>query len=445
MDAARKPNTATLVAGLAGLAVACVWFLLVADERVYDPLTFLLAAGALGANLLAVRFEGRMFVSASFTCSIVGLAVLGPAAAFVIALVGEIGERVVLRFSNWSLLINVLGAGVPNLLAGTLFVALGPDPDDPVQFIVALAPVAILALTTSFFIVATLAAPTLGEGLRAALHPPSPFAPALLWGVPVAAGTAYLSTHVQTLGLMALVLLLLGVTYMLQLVAAQTATKAQRSLAGHDLVAGMLRALQQRDEESARHAAAVAKYASDIAREVGMSDQACHDAHAAGLLHDLGRLSIPDVALHASGDLSVREWEAIQRHPQAGAEMILHAGLDQDIADAVAAHHERVDGRGYPEGLRGEGIPALARVVAVAEVYDTLTAATTYRTPMSSFQALNELRRVAGTQLDERYVEALASVLAHRPHAERHAATVDLDAELAFERSLAARAVAPTT
>jgi HD-GYP domain-containing protein (c-di-GMP phosphodiesterase class II) len=103
----------------------------------------------------------------------------------------------------------------------------------------------------------------------------------------------------------------------------------------------------------------------------------------------------------------------------------------------VAAHHERVDGRGYPCGLLGDDIPELAQIVAVAEVYDTLTAGTTYRPPMSSFQALNELRRVSGTQLDERFVEALAAVLAHQPLEGRHATAVDLDAELAFERRIA--------
>lgn len=440
MDAAR-PTKPQLALALAALIAVVGWFLVAVDERITDPLTLLLAAGAVIANLLAVRFEGAVFVSASFTCSVVALAVLGPAAAVLVPVVGDVGERIALRLRNWALAINALGSAVPMVIAGSIFTWLAPHPEDPLEFILALAPMAMLALLLSFFVVMLLSSPTLRDGLRVAKTPPSPFAPALVWAVPVAAGVAYLSTHVQTLGLMALVLVLLGVTYMLQLVAAQTATKAQRSLAGHDLVAGMLRALQQRDEESARHAAAVAKYASDIAEHVGMDDAACHDAHAAGLLHDLGRLSIPDVALHNSGDLSVREWEAIRRHPQAGAEMVLNAGLDQSIADAVAAHHERVDGHGYPRGLRGEGIPPLARVVAVAEVYDTLTAATSYRPGMSSFQALNELRRVAGTQLDERYVEALAAVLAHRPHAERHAAAVDLDAELAFERQLAARAV----
>src|SRR5688572_27291087 len=214
MDDAHPTRPQAVLAGT-GVVCALVWFAAVFDDRVLDPLTFLLAGGAVVANLLAVRFAGRMFVSASFTCSIVGLAVLGPAAAFAIALVGEVGERLVLRLSNYALAVNILGAGLPNLLAGTLFVWLGPPADDPVLFMAALAPTAILALTTSFAVVATLSAPTLGEGLRAACHPPSLFAPALLWAVPVAAAVAYLSTHVPTAGLLALVPLVLGVTYML--------------------------------------------------------------------------------------------------------------------------------------------------------------------------------------------------------------------------------------
>jgi putative nucleotidyltransferase with HDIG domain len=436
MQDAHRPIPSLLLA-VAGCISATAWFALAVDDRILSVLTLVLAVGAIVANLLSVRYSGPMFVSASFTCSIVALAVVGPAAAFLVALVGTLGEWAVVRYRTYALGVNILGAGVPNLVAGTLFAALAPSPADPGTFIVALAPVAILALTVSFIIVATLSAPTLPEGLRAAMHPPSPFAPALLWAVPVAAVVAYVSAYAPTVGVLALVLTLLGVTYMLQLVAAQRATSLERSIAGHEVVAGMLRALQQRDEESARHAAAVAKYASDIARSAGLDEATCGDAHAAGLMHDLGRLSISDVALHATGDLSEREWEAIQRHPEAGAEMLRHVGVDGAVAEAVAAHHERADGRGYPRGLVGNEIPLLARIVAVAETYDTLTAATSYRTPMSSFQALNELRRVGGTQLDERFVEALAGVLAHRPLEGRHATAVDLDAELAFERRVA--------
>jgi HD-GYP domain-containing protein (c-di-GMP phosphodiesterase class II) len=113
------------------------------------------------------------------------------------------------------------------------------------------------------------------------------------------------------------------------------------------------------------------------------------------------------------------------------------------VAEIVRAHHERMDGRGYPRGLKGDEIPPIARIVAVAEVYDTLTAPDTYRTPMTSFEALHELRRVAGLQLDPVYVEALASILAGQPTGYRHADEADFDRELDIERRMN-EAIAPT-
>ena len=112
-----------MVLAAAGCLCAAAWFALAVDERIVDPLTLVLAAGAVVANLLSVRYSGPMFVSASFTCSIVALAIVGPAAAFFVALVGTVGEWVVVRYRLYALAVNVLGAGVPNLLAGTIFAA----------------------------------------------------------------------------------------------------------------------------------------------------------------------------------------------------------------------------------------------------------------------------------------------------------------------------------
>jgi HD-GYP domain-containing protein (c-di-GMP phosphodiesterase class II) len=106
------------------------------------------------------------------------------------------------------------------------------------------------------------------------------------------------------------------------------------------------------------------------------------------------------------------------------------------VAELVLAHHERIDGRGYPNALPGDEIPEIAKIISVAEVYDTLTASDTYRTRMSSFEALTELRRVAGTQVDERYVERLAELLTGEGVEYRHADMADFDAELDMERRL---------
>ncbi len=101
-----------------------------------------------------------------------------------------------------------------------------------------------------------------------------------------------------------------------------------------------------------------------------------------------------------------------------------------------SAHHERLDGRGYPRGLSETEIPEIAKLIAVAEVYDTLTASDTYRTRMSSFEALRELRRVSGSQLDERYVEVLVGLLSGEGVEYRHADAADFDFELDMERRI---------
>jgi putative nucleotidyltransferase with HDIG domain len=160
-------------------------------------------------------------------------------------------------------------------------------------------------------------------------------------------------------------------------------------------------------------------------------------AHTAGLLHDIGRFALPDRVMERFGTLTEDDWEAIRMHPELGADLLRDLGVYGPVASIVRAHHERIDGRGYPDRLSGDEIPPIARIVAVAEVYDTLTAQDTYRDRMTSFQAITELRRVAGEQLDARYVEALASLLAGRGMDYRHADTADFDSELAIQSRIA--------
>ncbi|MBV9050298.1 MAG: HD domain-containing protein, partial [Solirubrobacterales bacterium] len=200
------------------------------------------------------------------------------------------------------------------------------------------------------------------------------------------------------------------------------------------VLAGLLRSLDTRDQRSARHAAAVARFSRDIAMTVGMSEEESELAHTAGLLHDIGRFALSDRVAERGRTLTEEDWMAIQRHPELGADMLRDLGMYGPVAAIVLAHHERVDGRGYPHGLTGEQIPEIAKIIAVAEVYDTLTASDTYRTRMSSFEALRELRRVADTQLDARYVEVLAQLLSGEGVEYRHADAADFDSELDMER-----------
>jgi putative nucleotidyltransferase with HDIG domain len=194
--------------------------------------------------------------------------------------------------------------------------------------------------------------------------------------------------------------------------------------------------MDERDPRAARHGAAVARFSRDIAAQRGLSERDQELAHTAGLLHDIGRFALSDRVMERGITLTEDDWQAIRRHPEIGAELLRDIGVYGPLSDIIVAHHERPDGKGYPRRLTGDEIPELAKVLAVAEVYDTLTAPDTYRTQLSSFEALTELRRVAGTQLDGRYVEALAELLAGQGTEYRHADDADYDEELAIERRM---------
>jgi putative nucleotidyltransferase with HDIG domain len=246
-------------------------------------------------------------------------------------------------------------------------------------------------------------------------------------------------------GIAALAFVLLnvvGFTYMARLVTVARERTREYANLSWGVLSGLIRTLDERDSRAARHCAAVAAFSRDLAEQLGMSKRDQELAHTAGLLHDIGKFALSDRVMERGGKLLDSDWRGIRRHPDIGAELLRDIGVYGPVADIVRAHHERIDGRGYPSGMKGQDIPAIARLVAVAEVYDTLTAPDTSRTPMTSFEALNELRRVSGTQLDAGYVEALAKLLAGRGVDYRHADEADFDRELDIERRVN-EAVAP--
>ena len=167
---------------------------------------------------------------------------------------------------------------------------------------------------------------------------------------------------------------------------------------------------------AARHAAAVAHYAHQLARAAGLSEREQAIVHTAGLLHDLGKEALPDHILIGRSELHPAELRLIKRHPADGARLLLRVEGMGEVAAAVLAHHERIDGKGYPDGLAGDGIPMAARILAVAEVYDVLTAPDSYRIPMPAAEAEDELRRVAGSQLDGRLVWLFATQVLRGRH-----------------------------
>jgi diguanylate cyclase (GGDEF)-like protein len=173
------------------------------------------------------------------------------------------------------------------------------------------------------------------------------------------------------------------------------------------LAAAMLlaEALDLRDPSTGRHSRTVGEFARETAVQLGLAPERVERVHAAGVLHDLGKLGIADAILYKPAALTDSEWEEMKRHPEIGARILLHAGL-ADIAHWVRAHHERIDGRGYPDRLSGEEIPLEARILAVADAYEAMIADRPYRAGMTSDAARSELQRCSGSQFDPVVVRA---------------------------------------
>jgi putative nucleotidyltransferase with HDIG domain len=198
------------------------------------------------------------------------------------------------------------------------------------------------------------------------------------------------------------------------------------------LAAAMVVLLDSKDEYTAQHSAAVAMYCRDIAMALGLPDEETEALHFAGLLHDLGKVGVPDAVLRKTTALDAGEWVLIRQHPDKGAEVLSHLAAYKDVADIVLYHHERLDGSGYPSGVTGDAIPEASKILAVADTYHAMTSNRPYRDARGSFEVLKELRLMAGVTLDPRYVEALAGVLRDKNLAYRDGSSTDFTGE--YER-----------
>ena len=422
-----------------GLLLAALPILALAPREDFDsPLTAVLAACAVASVLGASDWEGTLQISAAFVCYMLAVAFVGPVGAFAVVVTAELGSWAIQRFRLVALPVNLAAAAVPSLLAGVAFRALAGGPlDGSLGDLAALAVVGIGFLALNFAMLSSLAVLVDGGRLREALRHPRELLPSLALTLALTLAIAGVAARFDLAASLLVVLIIVAFNYMSRLVVIARQRAGQYAALSWGVLSALVRSLDRRDSRTARHSAAVAAFARDIALECGMSKREAELAHTAGLLHDIGRFALPDRVMERQGTLTEDDWEAIHQHPELGADMLKDLGVYGPVAQMVRAHHERIDGRGYPDRLKGEEIPEIARIVAVAEVYDTLTAEDTYRDRMTSFQAITELRRVAGRQLDERYVEALATLLTGRGLDYRHADTADFDTELAIQGRIA--------
>ena len=169
-------------------------------------------------------------------------------------------------------------------------------------------------------------------------------------------------------------------------------------------------ALDVRDSGSASHCRRVGRLCELIARELELAPESVERVRIAGVLHDVGRVGVPDEVMDKPGPLSDDEWLWVRSHPEIGARMLATTDFC-DIGEWILAHHERPDGQGYPSGRRGEDVPIEAAIIGVADAYEAMTASRPYRDALEPNAASEELRRCAGAQFDERVVHALLTVV----------------------------------
>ena len=169
--------------------------------------------------------------------------------------------------------------------------------------------------------------------------------------------------------------------------------------------------IDAKDEYTRGHSRRVAEYAYAIAKELGLPPKETEDIHSIGLLHDIGKIGIPDAVLNKPGKLTNEEYQLMKSHTVVGARILKDIGLIDGLDVGAKYHHERYDGKGYPEGISGESIPLLARIIAVADAYDAMSSNRIYRRHLSEERILHELETGSGTQWDARCTEALLRLI----------------------------------
>ena len=437
----RRRDTLLVAGQFALLAIAIAVAVVTTEAEDWRPLGLfasLLGLALLG-QFLSVR-TGDVRIGPAFIATALAMALLGPAPAAVIAVAAVLAWSLKARTPRPLLLNNVAALAAYPVAGALLFEALGdPGARETAQFSTA-AIVFVVYLAANFLnfvlIVGYLClrdGSSLGEAVRRL------YLPVLPWEVATGTLTAGTVIGYQEVGLVAIALLaavlasyryLLGAVVDAQRQRDELRAQVEELEALHSgVIRVMVETLGMRDRMTARHSAAVARFAKATAAAAGLSPREQELVHTAGLLHDVGKFTFPDHTLTGTS-LTEEDWALIYSHPQRGADIVGRVRGYQDVAEIVLCHHERIDGRGYPRNLSGDDIPVLARVLSVADCFDVMTARDSYRTPMSIASAIAELRRVAGTQLDARLVEIFVGVVEGSGVDFHHADDTDLEAEL---------------
>ena len=418
---------------------------LLSDARDWDPPALFFMLLGLAVVSEAFRLKTKTFtISAAFLSIVLAMILLGPAPAVLVGVVGMAVDAL-RRRAPWRHALANLSTYAAFPLAGSVaFDALGGHglAGDMPSYVLAVFALFMATNLLNFLLIgldiAVVDGQSLISGLRHVYLPvlPVEFATGLL-----TAGVAfsYGDRNLGAIGLLAVI----GLVFQYLLRTALSSIEHKDQLEGRTrqlaalqvgVLGTVLQTLSLRDKMTARHSAAVARYSREIALELGLSEREQEIVHTAGLLHDIGKFIFPDSILFAETRLTEEQFGIVRRHPEQGAKLVKRIEGYGPIAEIILAHHERIDGRGYPNGLAGEEIPLAARIISVSDTYDVMTARDSYRRPVPPSEAIAELRRVSGAQLDSRVVEAFIRVLDRRGVTFRHADDADFERELNLER-----------
>jgi putative nucleotidyltransferase with HDIG domain len=385
-----------------------------------------------------------LHISAAFLAIALTMTLLGPAPAVVVGvavcLANDLRYRTPLRHT----VANISTYASFPLIGGLLFDAIGGPAlasHDGAAYVVVVFCLFMAMNVLNFVLIGVDIAVVDGIPLRESLR--KIYMPLLPVEVAVGlltAGAAFVYEQLGLGGVALLALISLVFQYLLRTTLHSIERKEQlegrtRELASLHvgLLTTVLQTLSLRDKMTARHSAAVARYAREIARAIGLSEREQEIVHTAGLLHDIGKFIFPDSILFADTRLTDEQFEIVRKHPEQGARLVRRIDGYGPIADIIHAHHERVDGRGYPRGLAADEIPLPARMISIADTYDVMTSRDSYRKPVSSSEAIAELRRVSGSQLDAKLVEVFIELVEQKTIRYKHTDEAEFERELNFE------------
>jgi putative nucleotidyltransferase with HDIG domain len=219
-----------------------------------------------------------------------------------------------------------------------------------------------------------------------------------------------MSTHGQVMTMLDLLLIVLAIALAVSVWRLVVLLRASEEEAMR-LVIAFSSLIEMKDDYTVGHCARVKSWAAGIGRKLGLSRMEIDDVVIAAMLHDIGKIGVPDAIINKPGGLDEREFKLIRGHAALGADVLARCGRFAGAAEIIRHHHEAMDGSGYPEGLRGEKIPMGSRVVAVIDAYDAMTSTRSYRQAMPAAKGMAILEEKRGTQFDANVVDVFCRLL----------------------------------